>query len=690
MTRHLTRLALCAATLCALSACKSTPAKPDVLALPNPTVAQPIKEMLLDPSPGFVMRARLGAWSELAPTLDAFAQRAPEDRLGDVLEVLGADGPIAAFEALTADEPLPGDFPDLSLIDRSKDAFVHVSVLASEQTWGLLDVGVGLLSPYEPLEHWNIVALVPSTDPERLAAQFNIGELQAEPAGSYVRIWYSEAIYGLGDIPSEPQTKVMEMKWRPWRMTPTLARFLEGGTPGAIYVRGDDTRLLASAQGVTQMMSAIRFVAAEYKQQLMARGLAISLNTLAVAPRSVTEFEDHVVVLGGDSEAEAAFLDALSTRTAFGRTVQAAGSSAGAVSLPSFVEATFPADRLILDASYNFDASKVDDLYVPATNAIFGVDADAEMNRSDVRGLTRAMREVGPLGMLAALATSPTYIAATISLRAPDRLIGSARPLAARVRVIQAQGVAPVAAAAAVAFTGDISTLKTRIDDLKAELPPKVLELVSISFTPGEKDGGLLTASFNLDGEAFGPESSVAPGQGSLTFDSSPLGVLSSEARMLGEFGSIGVQALPGANTSAVRVSLSQRPVPTKATPAYVFDAASNPDPCVDRVARSVIDAFAAMANVVPEERANIFNDYLEEIDACSKKADSPYWDIARMRGKTFPLVFGGDYDASLAAHTEACEKGDEAGCAGKAYLERVGPPKPPMAPESQPSMPLN
>jgi hypothetical protein len=685
VSRPLTRLALCAATLCALSACKSTPATPDVLTLPQPTVAAPIKDLIVDPNPGFLVRGRLGAWSELAPTLDALAHRAPDDRLGDLLEVLGADGPLAAFEAAVEDEPLPDEFPDLTLIDRSKDAFVHVSVVASDQTWGLLDLGVGLLSPYEPLKFWNVVALVPSSDPERLAAQFNIGELQAEPAGAYVRIWYSEAIYGLAEAPGEPETGSFVQELRPWRMTPALARFLEGGAPASMYVRADDTRLLASAQGITQMMSALRFVSAEDKQKLVARGMAIALNTLALAPRAVTEFEDHVVSLGGDAEAKAAFVDAVSTRTAFGRSVQAAGASAGPVPLPSFVDAAFPPERRVLDASYNFDASRVDDLYAPALRAIYGEEPRADMRQRDLRELAYSLREVGPFGLLSTLATSPTYTAALLSLRAPDRFIGAARPLAARVRVIQAQGAVPLAAAAAVAFSGDTSTLEVRLADLQTQLPPNLAEMLSITFTPGESAGGLLTVSFNLEGEVFGPEAPVAPGQGGFTFDATPLGVLSPEARALGEFGELGVQALAGANTSTVRLSLAQAPVAAKPAPAYVFDATSNPDACVDRIARTVIQTFSAMATVVPDERVRLFSIYLQEVDACAEKVDSPHWDIARARGETFPLTFSGDYDANLAAHTKACEKGDEAGCAGKAYLERVGPPKPPMAPESQP-----
>ena len=41
----------------------------------------------------------------------------------------------------------------------------------------------------------------------------------------------SEPVYGLGEVSSEPRTKTIEMKWRPWRMTPALARFLEPGSP---------------------------------------------------------------------------------------------------------------------------------------------------------------------------------------------------------------------------------------------------------------------------------------------------------------------------------------------------------------------------------------------------------------------------------------------------------------------------
>jgi hypothetical protein len=693
-TRHLTCLALSIATSCALSACKSTPARPDVLTLPQPAIARPVQDLLLDPNPGVVARVRLGAWSELAPTLGEIARRAPDARLRGVSDALTSGGPLAALDAAGVD-----GLPDPSLVDRDRPAWLHVGAVASDATWGLLDLGVSLISPFQPISAWRVVALVPSSDPEQLASQLASGPLEARPEGSFVRVVWTQAVVGLSDAPDAIAAAGAP---RAPRMTPALVRLLTTDSAASIYVRPRDVRLLAASHALADTVTFLAELAASApfppgddpwaqrkremaadRLHLSARALLDIARVLSFSPRAVAEFEDHVISLGGDAGAEAAFLDVVSTRTAFGRQVQAAGASATGLTLPSFADAAFPNDRLFFDASFNFDAAAVDATYLPVMRALGGGEPLAL--DPDDGGVLHQLRN--PLAALSLLANSPAFLHPYAS-RIIGSDLGDARARAARVRLIRADGAVPLGAAVAIAFAGETSLLEEFIKRLEEELSSDFPDSFAIDWTRGAEGGGLLTMSFNLNAAAFAPATPVPAGQGALTFDASPLGALSPDARALGELGVVRVQALPGAYTSTVRVSLSSEPSPATPAPDYVFDAVTNPHPCVDRIHVAALRFDDAMDKVTPENRPEVFGPYAAAIDACAAEVESPLWALARSRASWFPVTYGTDHDAMVSAYSEACEAGDELGCAGEAYLERVGPPRDPNAPLNEPAAP--
>ncbi len=635
----------------------------DPVALPALEVDDAVKALLTDGNPGVVMRVRLGAWAELAPALSGVAARVDNPMLTTGASRLAEGGPIAVFEAIVPPDALPAR-PDLGSVDTSRPLWLSLRMKGSGQSWGLFRLGVSVVSLYEPLIGWEITALVPSKDPGALGRELQQFGLRTTAVGSHLRATYlspADLLRG-EDLP-----KLTPVEPAPWRVTPALARFLSEDAPVSAFVRAEDLRVLTALDGLSDAVRALRYATPENRMQMLARGFSTAMYAFLNAPLSISEFEDHALLLGGDLKAEGAFVDVVSTRTAFGRGVQTA--AARAASLPTFSEAALPAAKALVDVSYSYDIAAVAPLYAPFFEATRGPRTD--LSKNHMRDLAGRMRSGGLFNYLTLLANSPLQLPALLSQRPPSDLLGDVRPTAARLRVLEAPaGDRPGVAALAIAFSGDHEKLEALLPMLREQLPPALREALVTEITPSA-GGGVLRASVGVKA-AFGPDAPLDPGAMRVGVGLEHLSAANRDVKIISGLGDAALTMAHDPATSFIRLGVSKTPLAPLDATAYTFDPAAPADVCVDVVSQEIVDAFDSMARLAPDQRSTALDPVLVVADACAKKVPSPHWALLPHRLSVWLDVVSSSDDAAKSAE-KACAAGDDAGCNAKGYFDMIG-----------------
>jgi hypothetical protein len=627
-------------------------------------VAAPVEALLTDGDPGLVAKVRLGAWTELAPVLGTLGEMSETPEFARVLGALGAKGPVDGIGSVAS---LGGKFepPDLAAVDTSRPLWLALRLRGSAQTWGLFRLGVSLVTLFEPISGWEITALVPTKDPAALTGALAPYGLQTSEVGGHLRVSYLSELATLRGPEAARATPTPPVALR---QTPALRRFVTTDAPAALYVRAQDVRALAAIDGVSSSLRAARYATPENRQKLLAMGASRSMIAFLHAPRAAAEFEDHALVLGGDDAASAAFVDAVSTRTVFGRNVHmAAGRLA---SLPALSDELLPPDQALVDLDYAYDLEAVGATYEPFFAATRG--ARAPMTGAQVREIVSRLRDGGPYGYLAMFAGSPLMLPALLASRAPDSPLGDARPVAARLRIMPAPEGDPVGKAAmAIAFRGDPARVEALIPTLRAANPPAVANALAFEVTPAP-GGGVLTARLTVGADVFGDPAPVTP---KAVYARASLDGLASANDAVASAAGLGRLTLSSADDMAasfMRLSVSRDELAPLKTSRSSFTPLAAPDPCVDAVSLRLVESFGELAMKGLDERDAIFASVQRAADACAEEVDSPLWDLVPTRLDLWLDGFGAPGEATGAAAL-ACEAGDQAGCNAKAYFEMIG-----------------
>jgi hypothetical protein len=649
-----------------------------------------------------------GEPTQVAPALDAevvrylVAQDAPvvfkvdmerfDEQVAPTIEPLlsspmappGARDMLKTFQKVGLAAPALAMFEnpdDVELIDRTRPAYVSAGMLAPESYWKALRYGAVLQPDRANPEAMYLRILLPADDPKAVVDKLRT-ELSTAQQTLVATAGTRFVVVDVAFADNAASADILSGRSAPdtdadvdVRMTPALARFAATKAPVAAYLRSDLVRLHSAARGMHEARQALELAGPEMRPRMLARGIALGLNDLAVTPTAEREHEDAVVELRADN-ASGLVVDMTSTLTERGREVAAVAADTHMLNQVPTADA--PGLRHIASLRWNYDLlaarKKVPTTIVDGGRGPFQNEA----------ALAEAFRAGGIYIYLSVLTSAPLVMPRAFATLTPDHY-ADALPRAGAIDVSLPEGQErpselDIGVFGKAAFSGGRaeSVLAPALSKLRKAYS-RTGRSVQMDFDKQTASQAPTTLRMRIGAEETRTEDEVELEAGAVDgwLDVAALVSTTVSPKMADQLGAFGVMRAKvdfDDEVSRIRVhfgsgELTHPDIPTVAD----FQPARASLPCVDGLIADSLSMFEALERVPPdasvESLLNMSSFMDDGADKCAKKHPELAEDIAltkaRMRQLAlFRLSFVDRPEAESAVRKAMCDLGDELQCA--------------------------